>query len=136
MHAGARNEVPARRSFEILNQTHSMTFQLAQELVVASSLTQGVSQPSLKGTMNRLLLVLLMYVFAIEVVAAQDEMIMPGHTRMEHVRSPLPRDLLGPNELPKSFSWGNVDGVSYLSKSLNQHIPQYCGRYVQVLLPS
>ena len=31
------------------------------------------------------------------------------------------------DELPESFNWGDVDGKSYLTKSLNQHIPQYCG---------
>merc|ERR1712137_576078 len=30
-------------------------------------------------------------------------------------------------ELPQSWNWGNIDGSSYLTKSLNQHIPQYCG---------
>jgi len=29
--------------------------------------------------------------------------------------------------LPKDFTWGNKDGVNYLTPSLNQHIPQYCG---------
>jgi cathepsin X len=29
--------------------------------------------------------------------------------------------------LPASFNWGDIDGVSYLTHSLNQHIPQYCG---------
>jgi len=29
--------------------------------------------------------------------------------------------------LPENFHWGNVNGVSYLTHSLNQHIPQYCG---------
>lgn len=61
------------------------------------------------------------------IVSSQDETLMPGHIRSEHIISPLPRDLLSPNELPKSFSWGNVNGKSYLSRSLNQHIPQYCG---------
>ena len=34
---------------------------------------------------------------------------------------------LGSRELPASFDWRNIDGVSYVTKSLNQHIPQYCG---------
>lgn len=31
------------------------------------------------------------------------------------------------DNLPQSFSWSNVDGVNYLTKNLNQHIPVYCG---------
>ena len=27
----------------------------------------------------------------------------------------------------QSFTWGDVDGVNYLTHSLNQHLPQYCG---------
>jgi cathepsin X len=34
---------------------------------------------------------------------------------------------LGADDLPDNFNWGNVNGVSYLTHSLNQHIPQYCG---------
>ena len=29
--------------------------------------------------------------------------------------------------LPQSFAWSNVEGVNYLTKNLNQHIPVYCG---------
>ena len=29
--------------------------------------------------------------------------------------------------LPPAFSWSNVDGVNYLTRNLNQHIPVYCG---------
>ena len=31
------------------------------------------------------------------------------------------------NKLPISFNWGNVGGKNYLTKNLNQHVPQYCG---------
>ena len=45
----------------------------------------------------------------------------------EHVTTPQPRDYVDASALPASFSWRNVGGTSFLTKSLNQHIPQYCG---------
>jgi cathepsin X len=30
-------------------------------------------------------------------------------------------------DLPTDFWWNSINGTSYLSKMLNQHIPQYCG---------
>jgi len=53
--------------------------------------------------------------------------IMPDHDVFDDYSSPLPHTYLTADELPESFTWGDVDGVSYLTKSLNQHIPQYCG---------
>jgi len=41
--------------------------------------------------------------------------------------NPEPHKYIKSEHLPESFNWGNVDGVSYLTHSLNQHIPQYCG---------
>jgi cathepsin X len=41
--------------------------------------------------------------------------------------SPLPHTYLHASKLPDNFNWGNVNGVSYLTHSLNQHLPQYCG---------
>jgi len=28
---------------------------------------------------------------------------------------------------PSAWNWGDMEGVNYLTKNLNQHIPQYCG---------
>lgn len=39
----------------------------------------------------------------------------------------LPQDYIATESLPDEFNWGDVNGTSYLTKSLNQHIPQYCG---------
>ena len=57
-----------------------------------------------------------------------DEVILPGHTVQESYSLPLPHMYLDTTQLPRSFSWGHTDkGRSYLTNSLNQHIPQYCG---------
>uniref|UniRef100_A0A7S1FPZ0 Peptidase C1A papain C-terminal domain-containing protein n=1 Tax=Corethron hystrix TaxID=216773 RepID=A0A7S1FPZ0_9STRA len=52
---------------------------------------------------------------------------MPGHTKLQDHSSPLPHTYVGADELPAAFNWRDVDGVSYVTKSLNQHLPQYCG---------
>jgi len=46
-----------------------------------------------------------------------------------HIVSPRPQDYIKDEDLPLEFHWGNVNGtgVNMLTKSLNQHIPQYCG---------
>ena len=53
----------------------------------------------------------------------------PGQL-LSHIVSPLPKDVLleSKTPLPKEFYWGNTNGgKSYLTRMLNQHIPQYCG---------
>jgi len=52
---------------------------------------------------------------------------MEDHTEKESYTSPLPYTYIDPEDLPDNFNWGDVDGKSYLTHSLNQHIPQYCG---------
>lgn len=52
---------------------------------------------------------------------------MPGHTKLNDFSSPLPHTYIKLSDLPPSFFWGDVNGVSFLTHSLNQHIPQYCG---------
>ena len=45
----------------------------------------------------------------------------------EHIRNPRPHEWLDAADVPAEFSWMNVSGTNYLTKTLNQHIPQYCG---------
>eukprot|EP01147_Barroeca_monosierra_P002864 gene2865-5699_t len=51
------------------------------------------------------------------------------------VKTALPHEYLSVEDLPESFSWNNISGVNFLTRSRNQHIPQmlttmllkYCG---------
>ena len=53
-----------------------------------------------------------------------EEVIASGIDVSEHAHSPRPHEWLNPVDIPQSFSWMNVSGVNYLTKMLNQHIPQ------------
>jgi len=53
--------------------------------------------------------------------------IMEGHTKKDHIVSPLPHTYLADDDLPAEFDWNDQDGKSCLTHMLNQHIPQYCG---------
>lgn len=46
---------------------------------------------------------------------------------LKNVKSALPHTYIAPEALPVAFDWRNVSGRSYVTDSLNQHIPQYCG---------
>eukprot|EP01026_Neomeris_dumetosa_P054483 TRINITY_DN4901_c0_g2_i1.p1 TRINITY_DN4901_c0_g2~~TRINITY_DN4901_c0_g2_i1.p1 ORF type:complete len:331 (+),score=35.01 TRINITY_DN4901_c0_g2_i1:83-1075(+) len=46
---------------------------------------------------------------------------------LDVIESPLPHEYLTMEEIPESFNWCDVDGVSYCSPIRNQHIPVYCG---------
>jgi len=74
-----------------------------------------------------LLVAALLLVVISVVVEAQDNVILPGHTQLTNSNRPLPFTYLSPSQLPRAFSWHSVKGKSYLTRSLNQHIPQYCG---------
>ena len=52
---------------------------------------------------------------------------LPGHRNEKTIQSPLPHTYIQPSDLPKSFRWDDVNGQSYLTRSLNQHLPQWCG---------
>jgi cathepsin X len=67
----------------------------------------------------------LFFLMASTVVA--EEKILSGHTVFNDYKNPLPHTYVSSNDLPDAFSWGNVNGKSYITRSLNQHIPQYCG---------
>jgi len=74
----------------------------------------------------------LTFALVLSIGAAQAERfneikILPTHTLKENFHSPQPYEYIDPADLPDDFSWGDVNGVSYLTHSLNQHIPQYCG---------
>ncbi|KAG6554918.1 hypothetical protein Mapa_003502 [Marchantia paleacea] len=43
------------------------------------------------------------------------------------VFSKRPHEYLDMTTLPEYFDWRNVNGTSYVTKDLNQHIPVYCG---------
>lgn len=49
---------------------------------------------------------------------------LPGHDRLEDFKLPLPHTYINSTELPANFNWQNINGTSYVTKSLNQHIPQ------------
>ena len=49
---------------------------------------------------------------------------LEGHTVENDYTLPLPSTYIKQEDLPESFSWNNVNGKSYLTRMLNQHIPQ------------
>lgn len=60
-----------------------------------------------------------------KVVQRLNELVhLPGHDRLEDFTLPLPHTYINAAELPANFNWQNINGTSYVTKSLNQHIPQ------------
>mmetsp|Transcript_1240 Transcript_1240/g.1766 ORF Transcript_1240/g.1766 Transcript_1240/m.1766 type:complete len:353 (-) Transcript_1240:321-1379(-) len=77
------------------------------------------------STFNPIIVSLIVYPVASEF--RNEYVLMEGHTKKNHYSKRLPYEYISETDLPTSFSWNNVNGKSYLTHSLNQHIPQYCG---------
>lgn len=54
---------------------------------------------------------------------------LPGHKVKNDFTLKQPKDYVNKDDLPKSYSWANVNGKSLVTKSLNQHIPQCALRF-------
>lgn len=48
-------------------------------------------------------------------------------TAEQMITEPLPHEYITAKDLPKSFDWRHVNGTNYMTWSVNQHIPQFCG---------
>ena len=65
--------------------------------------------------------------FQNNVHAFKDDEIRRLGTVADDFSSPLPISYVNVKDMPPSFDWGNVGGRSFLTHSLNQHLPHYCG---------
>jgi cathepsin X len=52
---------------------------------------------------------------------------VPKLIKRDRITSPEPHTYVNVNDLPNAFDWSSVNGTSYLTKNLNQHLPSYCG---------
>ena len=39
------------------------------------------------------------------------------------LKAPLPHHYTAKDDLPKNWNWANINGTSFITKGLNQHIP-------------
>eukprot|EP00921_Rhytidocystis_pertsovi_P001033 GHVQ01001772.1.p1 GENE.GHVQ01001772.1~~GHVQ01001772.1.p1 ORF type:complete len:392 (+),score=47.50 GHVQ01001772.1:2191-3366(+) len=44
-----------------------------------------------------------------------------------HIVSPLPGDVLSPSDIPEEFDWRNVNGINFVTRDIQEHLPTYCG---------
>lgn len=51
----------------------------------------------------------------------------PAYGPTEKVLSPTPAETMKTESLAADWNWGNVKNTNYLSMTVDQHLPQYCG---------
>lgn len=62
--------------------------------------------------------------------------LLEGHKIRNSYHSALPYTYIDPSDLPDNFNWGDVNGHSYLTHSLNQHIPQCKSIQYFIIMPN
>jgi hypothetical protein len=60
----------------------------------------------------------------ISAFATNDYVVLQGHKIQNDYSSPLPHEYIAEEDLPEAFNWGDIEGRSYLTRMLNQHLPQ------------
>ena len=67
---------------------------------------------------------------AAEIISFEDAVKKMGSRfadlKKEHITSSVAHHTRAIKDLPDSFSWKSVDGVNYVTRMRNQHIPTYC----------
>jgi cathepsin X len=70
---------------------------------------------------------LLLLSLAAAAAARRRNEIVRDASRRFVIKTPQPGSYVTRAELPDEFDWRNVSGTSFVTPTLNQHIPQYCG---------
>jgi len=82
----------------------------------------------MKSPVSLTMLMVLQHNIIYTTAAYRSEIVqLDGHTIKNDYTKPLPHEYLTSDDLPANFNWANVNGTGYLTRMLNQHIPQYCG---------
>jgi len=70
-----------------------------------------------------------LFAFLHRVSGDGERKVMERHTKRQAFSSDLPYKIMKENnlELPDSFNWRYLKGRNFLTRSLNQHLPTYCG---------